>query len=147
MPPSYPANLTAAFGVVATVSNATADITYDWNFGDGSAHSTNAHASHTYRTPGTYPWSVVSRASTASVTNTGAIVIGTPLVISATPSPGEVTLSWPRSIADTLLERSPILGPTAQWVWVTNELNMDLETLSLTVPASGTGFYRVRRPW
>jgi PKD repeat protein len=44
--------LTVAFGT--TVSGGTAPYTYDWNFGDGTAHGSTQAPSHTYTTVGTY---------------------------------------------------------------------------------------------
>ena len=54
-------------------------MTFDWNFGDGSAHSTNQYAAHAYALPGTYNWTVTSTVSTASTANSGTIVIGSPV--------------------------------------------------------------------
>jgi PKD repeat protein len=58
---SGPSTLTATSRVATTltaiaVDDATAptSLTYDWNFGDGTAHGTNATPSHTYGTAGDY---------------------------------------------------------------------------------------------
>ena len=48
VPPTYPAAWPVAFAVVPTVTNNAAPVTFDWNFGDGSAHSTNQYAAHAY---------------------------------------------------------------------------------------------------
>ena len=47
-------------------------------------------------------------------------MIGNPVQLSVASAGSQVTLSWPNTIADTLLEGSPVLGPSAQWQWVTN---------------------------
>ena len=160
-PPDYPAAWPAAFTVVPTVTNHAAPVTFDWNFGDGSSHGTNQYAAHAYALAGTYNWSVISRVSTASATNYGSIVIGSPVQLSTTRSPGQVTLTWPATIADTLLESSSLLGasagmlsensnplaPSAPWIWVTNAPNVGPSVISLTLPATGREFFRVRRPW
>jgi len=44
VPPTYPAAWPVAFVVVPTVTNNAAPVTFDWNFGDGSVHSTNQYA-------------------------------------------------------------------------------------------------------
>jgi hypothetical protein len=57
------------------------------------------------------------------------------------------TFSWPNTIADTLLEATGALGPSAQWMWVTNSPTASASLLSVTLPVSGKEFFRVRRPW
>ena len=146
--PAYPAAWPAAFGVFATPVNTVEPAAVEWTFGDGSARDTNAMTSHAYSAPGTYAWSVVARAATASVTNSGAIVIGPPVVLSLARSGGQVTLSWPNTIADTLLEETAALGFSAQWLWVTNPPAAGPSSLAVTLPmAPGEEFFRVRRPW
>ena len=147
VPPTYPAAWPAAFTVVPTVTNSAAPVAFDWAFGDGSAHSTNQYAAHAYALPGTYNWSVTSTLSTASTTTSGPIVIGNPVLLSVAHDANQVTLSWPSTIADTLLEDSGALGPSAQWLWVTNPPAAGPGMLSLTLPATGTEFFRIRRPW
>jgi hypothetical protein len=147
VPPTYPAGWPVAFTVVPSVTNNAGPVSFDWNFGDGSAHSTNQYAAHTYALPGTYNWSVTSTVSTASTTANGSIVIGNPVEIGIARAGSQVTLSWPNTIADTLLEGTGVLGPSAQWLWVTNTPAAGPSLLSLTLPAAGNEFFRVRRPW
>ena len=147
VPPTYPAAWPVAFVVVPTVTNNTAPVTFDWSFGDGSAHTTNQYAAHAYALPGTYNWTVTSTVSTASTINSGTIVIGSPVQLGVTRTPGQVTLVWPNTIADTLLEGTGVLGPPAQWSWVTNTPTTGPSLLSLTLPATSSEFFRVRRPW
>ena len=147
VPPTYPAGMPAAFTVVPTVTNTAAPVTFDWDFGDGSAHSTNQYAAHTYTLPGANNWTVISTVTTASTTNTGTIVIGSPVQLSFAHAGNQLTLSWPNSIADTILEESGTLGATAQWLWVTNTAVVGPDQISVTLPTFGNGFLRVRRPW
>jgi hypothetical protein len=147
VPPTYPAAWPVAFVVVPTVTNSVATVTFDWNFGDGSAHSTNQYAAHAYALPGTYNWSVTSTVSTASTTANGSIVIGNPVQLGIARAGSQVTLSWPNTIADTLLEGTGVLGPSAQWLWVTNSPAVGPSLLSVTLPAAGNESFRVRRPW
>ena len=149
VPPTYPAGWTAEFTVVPTVTNNTAPVTFNWNFGDGSAHSTNQYATHAYTLPGNYNWSVISTVSTASVTNSGAISIGNPVLLSeARAAASHVALSWPNTIADTLLLGRGTLGSSAQWLWVTNPPTVGAGTLNLTLPsATSNEFFRILRPW
>lgn len=95
VPPTFPAGWPAPFTVTATPTNAAGAITYDWNFGDATPHSTNRFASHTYAVPGTYNWSVVSTVQgtpSASATNSGSIVIGGQVLLSAVNGGPSVTL-------------------------------------------------------
>ena len=147
VPPTYPAAWPVAFAVVPTVTNNAATVTFNWNFGDGSTHSTNQYATHTYALPGTYDWSVTSTISTATTTANGTIVIGNPVQLGIARAGSQVTLSWPNTIADTLLEGTVALGSSAQWLWVTNTPTAGPSLISLTLPAAANEFFRVRRPW
>ena len=55
-----PAGWPVAFAVVPTVTNNSSAVTFNWNFGDGSAASTNQFAQHTFALPGIYSWQVVA---------------------------------------------------------------------------------------
>ena len=63
----------------AAVAGGQAPLTYDWDFGDGSAHSSDASPSHTYTTVGTFTYSVtVTDALKLSVTTQGSVVATVP---------------------------------------------------------------------
>ncbi len=147
VPPTYPAGWLVAFGVVATLSNLNAAVTCDWDFGDSTAHGTDPFTAHSYPTPGTYTWTVIATASTASATNSGTITIEDPVRLTTTSAGNLVTLSWPLTLADTLLEQSAVLVPSANWTTVTNAVSTGGGSISVTVPASENAFFRVRRPW
>ena len=53
-PTSGPTPLTVDFTGSASYDADSTDLTYDWDFGDGSAHSTAADPRHVYTTAGTY---------------------------------------------------------------------------------------------
>jgi len=147
VPPSYPANWPAAFAVVPTVANSSAPVTFLWSFGDGTATSTNQFAQHAYAAPGNYPWTIISTLSSAKATNSGSILIGNPLALGINPSGNSISLQWPNTLADVVLEETDALGPNAVWVVVTNAASLNQNTLAVTVPATGNKFFRVRRPW
>jgi PKD repeat protein len=147
VPPNYPAQWPVAFVVVPTVTKSAAPVSFEWDFGDGSTPSTNQYAAHAYTLPGTYNWSVTSRVSTVSTVNSGSIAIGYPVQLSMLSTPGQLTLTWPQSIADTLLETTDALGPTAQWQWVTNSPSTGPGLLTVTLPVAGNEYFRIRRPW
>ena len=148
VPPNYPAGWTVAFSVVPTVSNNAAPATFNWNFGDGSPHSTNQYAAHAYALPGMYNWNVMSTVGTFSTMNSGTIMIGNPEILTATRAGNQVSISWPNSIADTLLQGSGVAAPSAQWVWVTNTPVVGPNVLSVTLPTTTSNeFFRLLRPW
>lgn len=148
VPPSYPARWPVPFGVVPKLSNIVANVTYNWNFGDATPRGTNGNVTHTYAAPGTYSWSVVSTVQgppLTSVTNSGSILIGSPVLLTATNANGLVTLFWPKTVADAVLEGSVVIGSGASWAVVTNAVVVGPSTLSVTLPSSGTTrFFRLR---
>ncbi len=147
VPPTYPALWSVPFTVVPAVTNFAGAVSFEWNFGDGTPHSTNQYAAHTYSISSNYTWSVVAKAATASVTNSGTITIGNPVVLGSTRAGGSVTVAWPMSTADSLLESSGSLGPAAQWTWITNTPSSSGGLLYVTLPSAGNEFFRLRRPW
>jgi hypothetical protein len=150
VPPTYPAGWTAPFGVVPSPSNVVGTLTFDWNFGDGSGHSTNQYAAHGFAQPGSYSWSVVARVQTAvtnaATTNSGNIVIGPATALSGTPSNNAIVLAWPQTMADALLEQSPVVGAGASWTICTDAVTTGAGVFTVTIPnPAGTMFYRLRK--
>lgn len=148
VPPSYPANWPAPFGIVATPVNVNTNPTFDWNFGDGSTHSTNQNPTHGYAQPGSYNWSVTtsvqSGAITASTNLSGTIVIGPPVNLAAALAGNFITLAWPKTSADVSIEETRALSPNPVWTGCSNAVTGGA-TLTITVPNAGTRFYRMRR--
>jgi PKD repeat protein len=160
VPPTYPEGWPVAFVAVPAVTNSAAPVAFDWDFGDGTPHSTAQYATHTYASPGTYNWTISAAVSTASATASGSVVIGSPMQIAFTgpasvgsPQPnvvmagGQATLRWPATTTDVILEGTTALGPSAQWFWITNAPVAGSGTISVTVPISGNEFFRLRQPW
>jgi PKD repeat protein len=147
VPPSYPAVWPAAFAVVPAVTNSTSPATFDWDFGDGTPHSSSQYATHAYATPGTYQWSVTAAVSGVPASASGSITITDPVVLNTSPAGSLLTLSWPTTLCDTLLEFSTSVGPGATWTWITNVPPNAPAMVMVNPAASGSSFYRVRRPW
>jgi len=145
VPPSYPASWPVAFAAVPTVANSSTAVTFNWKFGDGSADSTNQFPVHTYAALGTYSWMVTANLSGSLATASGVIVIGKPINLTLARSVNGVSMSWPDSIADCIVERSTTLGPNAVWIPVTNGT---YTASSLEIPsATDQEFFRSRRAW
>ncbi len=147
VPPSYPTGWPVAFAAVPSVTNSAAPVTFDWDFGDGTPHDSSQYATHAYAAAGQYHWTVTATVSGVSASVGGDITTTGPVVLQTALAGNLLTLSWPNSLSDALLEVSPRLGPTAQWTWVTNVPTFTPSTVSVTLPAADQGFYRVRRPW
>ena len=149
VPTNYPAGWPAAFGVFAMPVNTTVPVTFLWDFGDGTAPSTNQFASHAFAMAGTYAWKVVAQVGAASATNTGGITINAPVGVAMTPvAGGALTLAWPQSLPDVVVEQADTLGAGAQWTVVTNLPVSGAGKQSLSLPmASDRKFFRVRQPW
>ncbi len=149
VPATYPATWAVPFTAVATPVNVNATPMFDWNFGDGSSPGTNRYPVHEYAAPGTYNWSVTARvqsgASTATTNLSGVITIGTPLILTAAATGDAVLLSWPQTLADALVEQSTVLGADARWTVATNVVANGGAVFSITTPADGDRFFRLRK--
>jgi PKD repeat protein len=64
-----------SFASTATASNCTGTPTFDWNFGDGTAHSTAQNPSHTYAAAGNYSWSLTATVDGVPCSQSGSISI------------------------------------------------------------------------
>ena len=149
VPSSYPANWSAPFTVIAAPVNVNATPTFDWNFGDGSAHSTNQYPTHSYALTGSYHWSVgasVQSGATVMTSNlSGTILISAPAEVAAKSAGDSILLSWPLTSGDVLLEESQSLDASAHWTVSTNGVVEAGGTLSVTVPNTGSRFFRLRK--
>jgi PKD repeat protein len=128
-------------------TNTLIPVTFIWNFGDGAATSANQFPAHTYASPGSYIWSVAASVSGATATRGGTIVIGNPVSLAINNEGNTATISWPNTIADTLLEASGSLDASSPWLWVTNAPTASGSLRNVTLPVAGDQFFRVRRPW
>ncbi len=150
VPTNYPAMWAAPFGIWPSLSNIVGPVTFDWDFGDASPHSTNQFTTHAYANAGNYAWSVVSRLVTngitvQSATNSGIIAIGAFETVAAAHSGGSVVLSWPQFPGDALLEESPSMGADANWTVCTNVVATGGGKVSVTVRSTEMQFYRLRK--
>ena len=149
VPPSYPAGWPVAMAVVPSVTNSSVQPSFDWDFGDGTTHATSQFPAHSYAASGSYHWAVVAAVAAATTSASGTIVISAPVAVAIgyNAAARTVTLSWPNTTADTLLETSNSLGNAAPWQWLAIPPANNGTTLSITVPATDKQFFRVSRPW
>ncbi|MFO1489267.1 MAG: PKD domain-containing protein [Verrucomicrobiota bacterium] len=152
VPPTWPAHWPAPFNAVPAASNVVGTLTFEWNFGDGSAHGINQSATHAYAAPGSYNWTLISTmmaaAGSASTTNTGVIGITAPTAVAMVPATtgNKLSLRWPLTAGDSLLEESTSLSP-AMWRAVTNGLPLSVGGEAvLELPTGGAQkYYRLRQ--
>ncbi len=144
-----PAGWPVAFAAVASPSNTTAAVNFNWNFGDGSTPSTNPFTSHAFVHPGTYSWQVAATVGSTSATNTGSITINAPAALTMAPvQTTSLSLSWPPNVTAVVIEQSETLGANAQWSVVTNLPTVSPDSSLINLPvANGQHFYRLRQAW
>lgn len=146
VPPQYPAGWPLAFTAVASASNTTATVAYEWDFGDGSIHNTNQHAVHSYAVSGSYSWSLMTRAGAATAGAGGTIVVGDAIQLGILQQPGGGTVSWPRTTADAILEVAAELHEPVLWRASTNSVTTTPGTFEVKVSAPpANGFFRLRQ--
>jgi hypothetical protein len=149
VPPGYAALWSVPFAVVPTLSNVVGAISFDWSFGDGSAHSTNQYPTHAYPAPGVFNWKVISTVTnpgaSARRTNSGNITITAPMRVNVASSGSQLLLAWPQPTGDALLEQTPTLNPSS-WSAVTNAPVPSGGQLTVTLPRNAAAkFYRLRK--
>jgi hypothetical protein len=73
VPGSVAVNSAAFFQGSATANGCGALPSYEWDFGDGTLHSTSQSPSHAYVSADTFRWTMTTRAGVASCTSSGTI--------------------------------------------------------------------------
>jgi PKD repeat protein len=105
-PVSGTAPLSVAFAGSATPSGCSGATTYDWSFGDGSAHQATQSPTHTYAAAGTYTWTFTASAGGHACTRTGQVTVSAPptdaygyVVPSVAHSTGTAGTNWRSDVA------------------------------------------------
>ncbi|MFH1177684.1 MAG: choice-of-anchor D domain-containing protein, partial [Acidobacteriota bacterium] len=75
---SGPAPLAVDFTAEVTATDCTVAITHSWDYGDGSALSTEQNPSHTYTSTGAKSWTYTATSGPASCTQSGSITVTAP---------------------------------------------------------------------
>jgi photosystem II stability/assembly factor-like uncharacterized protein len=66
------------WGPAVSPSGCLGTVTYDWDFGDGSAHAKTSSGTHAYPAPGTYTWYLTATAGTTVCRTGGTIAVPSP---------------------------------------------------------------------
>lgn len=75
VPQAAQAGAPVTFSATSSSAGCSGSPTYDWDFGDGSAHSTLREPVVTYTVAGTYGWTLTVRQGTGTCTRTGSITV------------------------------------------------------------------------
>jgi PKD repeat protein len=120
VPQTGSAGAAVAFSATATATGCAGSPTYEWDFGDGSALSTEQNPSHSYAA-GTYTWTLIVRAASATAMRTGSIAVTaaggcTPVsrTISARPAGGGLAGMWQATGVTVRAGESLSLGAGSQ---------------------------------
>lgn len=147
VPAHYPAGWDVPFAVLLTAHHTQLPATATWDFGDGTPQVQATHPTHAYKVPGQYQWRVTGTADGVNQTQTGTLTIRSPVSVSLQATPSTVSLAWPISSADTILEYTSALDGSAPWVAVTNAMTPGNDTMQVVLPKAGAGYFRTRRSW
>ena len=149
VPTNAPAGWPTPFNVFAAPVNTALPVGFKWNFGDGSAIDTNQFPTHVLASSGIYSWQVVATVGVVSATNTGSIAVSAPVALVVAPlQNSSLSLSWPISLADVIVEQSDTLGTAAIWIAVPYLPVTGPVYSTVTLPiAGGNRFFRIRQSW
>ncbi|HPC82152.1 MAG TPA: PKD domain-containing protein [Thermoanaerobaculaceae bacterium] len=144
--------LTVSFTGSAPSFGCMATPTYDWDFGDGSAHSSAASPTHTYTSDGVFTWRLTVTAGSSSCVRTGEIAVGSTCVTpdapsitleSAAASGADYTVRWTPTSPDGVYELQEATEPgfTAPETFL---VEAGSRSFTRDVSAETTYYYRVR---
>lgn len=86
------AGIPVTFNGLATLTNCIGGARYDWDFWDGSPHSSEQNPSHTYASPGSYNWVFEVSADSYGCMRFGNIVVAAPLTAAASSDKSSGTI-------------------------------------------------------
>jgi PKD repeat protein len=138
------------FRATGLLSKCVGAISYDWDFGDGSAHGSGTNVAHVYPVAGAYTWKLVATANGVTQTATGIVTIsptlGPPLILSLTWLGWQVEVSWPYDAIPTSLETTTDLGQAYGWQMDVDPVFSDgINNIVYILVTSDIQFFRVRR--
>ena len=143
-------NSPVPFRASGVLSQCVGDISYDWDFGDGSAHGFGTNVSHTYASAGNYNWTLSATTGGTSYTTNGLVIIsptlGPPVTLSITSLGYMMNLSWPADSVPCSLETTT--DWTQSYAWQPDVDPVIPDGTNLTVQVfllPGQQFFRLRR--
>lgn len=138
------------FTALATLTECSSAISYDWDFGDGSAHGSGTNVSHTYPTAADYSWTLKATANGTNQVLTGVVTVsptlGQPLMLTLTPLAWSINLSWPADPIPTTLETTSDWTQPYAWQPDNDPVYSDGQTNNVQVLVlPSPQFFRLRR--
>jgi hypothetical protein len=143
-------NLPVPFRASGLLSQCSGAISYDWDFGDGTAHGSGTNVGHVYPVAGDYTWKLTATAAGVSQTATNVITIsptlGPPLILTLTWLGWQVEVSWPYDPIPTSLETTTDLGQAYGWQMDVDPMFSDgINSMVYILVTSDIQYFRVRR--
>ncbi len=136
-PTSGPAPLDVSF--TGSASGGTSPYTYDWNFGDNSAHGATASVSHTFDSQGTYSvLFTVTDAVGATATNTLTITVSSAAALSVTASADKTSGDAPLTVNFTAAASGGTSPYTYAWDFGDSSTQGSGADVSHTYSSAGT---------
>jgi PKD repeat protein len=134
----------------SATSSCAGTASYDWNFGDGSAHSPAQNPSHTYVTTGTFQWTLTATVAGVVSTRTGSITVGggggtTSCTVTATATvPTSGTVGTAVGFSSTVSTSGCSGGVTYDWDFGDNSPHATTQNASHAYQAAGTYTWRLQ---
>ena len=125
----------------ATPSGCAGSPTFDWDFGDGSPHSSQQSPSHAYAQVGAYTWNLAVTTDGQVCTKTGSITISTPPPCSVTCSataPGSAVVGTPAQFQSNATPLNCAGPPTYDWSFGDGSPHATAQNPSHTYAQAGT---------
>ncbi len=146
---AYP-NHSVPFGAAASLAGCAGTFAYDWDFGDGTPHGTDATVCHLYAVPGDYAWTLTVTADGTQRTASGIVTIsatlGPPVPLSITSADYVMTLTWLVDRIPVSLETSYDMTQPYSWQPVLDTPTITGTNATLQVYVlPGPQFFRLRR--
>ena len=144
VPTSGRSGTPVSFHGSASTLGCNGSVTFDWDFGDGTAHGNQATTSHTYASTGSYTWRLTAGVDSQTCAKTGTITVTNPnlshtyLVPSIAHWPGAGNTAWRSDVT------AVNLGSTAATVTLSYRSVTDAMTASYveTLVSGGTAVWR-----
>ncbi len=127
----------------ATATGCAGTPSYDWDFGDSSAHSSSSSSSHTYAAEGTYTWKLTVTADGASCTKSGTITVGSACSLSCSATaPSTATAGSPVSFQGSATPSGCSGAPAWDWDFGDSSAHSSSQNPSHTYAATGSFSWR-----
>ncbi len=112
------APLSVSFSATSSPSNCgSGTVAYDWNFGDGSPHSSAQNPDHTYTQPGTYTWTVTASLDGTTSSQSGTVIVTPGCTVSCSANAAPTAGPAPLAVALTASAASSDCGEAATYLW------------------------------